>query len=33
MKSAENKVQQITDQHIAKVDQHVQIKEKEILTV
>jgi ribosome recycling factor len=33
VKSAENKVQQITDQHIAKVDQHVQIKEKEILTV
>lgn len=33
VKTGENKIQQITDQHIAKVDQHVQIKEKEILTL
>jgi ribosome recycling factor len=32
-KSAENKIQQLTDQYVAKVDQHIQTKEKEILTV
>jgi ribosome recycling factor len=32
-KAAENKIQQLTDQYVAKVDQHIQTKEKEILTV
>lgn len=32
-KTAENKVQQLTDQFTARVDQHIQMKEKEILTV
>ncbi|MCX8080466.1 MAG: ribosome recycling factor [Bacteroidia bacterium] len=33
VKQAENKIQQLTDQYVAKVDQHIQSKEKEILTV
>lgn len=32
-KAAENKIQHLTDQYVAKVDQHIQSKEKEILTV
>jgi ribosome recycling factor len=32
-KEAENKIQQITDQFIAKVDKHLETKEKEIMTV
>jgi ribosome recycling factor len=32
-KEAENKVQQLTDSYIVKVDKHIEAKEKEILTV
>ncbi|MFN4233697.1 MAG: ribosome recycling factor [Bacteroidia bacterium] len=32
-KDAENKIQQITDQFIAKIDEHLAKKEKEIMTV
>lgn len=32
-KEAENKVQQITDSYILKVDKHLEVKEKEIMTV
>lgn len=32
-KEAENKVQQVTDSYIQKVDKHLEAKEKEILTV
>lgn len=33
IKEAENKIQQLTDTYIAKVDKHVEQKEKEIMTV
>lgn len=32
-KDAENKIQTLTDSHVAKVDKHVEQKEKEIMTV
>ena len=32
-KDAENKIQTLTDTHVAKVDKHIEQKEKEILTV
>ncbi len=32
-KEAETKIQQITDQHILRVDKHLETKEKEIMTV
>jgi ribosome recycling factor len=33
VKEAENKIQQLTDAYIAKVDKHLEAKEKEIMTV
>jgi ribosome recycling factor len=32
-KDGENKVQQLTDSHVSKVDKHIEQKEKEIMTV
>jgi ribosome recycling factor len=33
VKTAEKEIQKLTDQHIAKIDQHLAHKEKEIMTV
>lgn len=32
-KSAETQIQNLTDSHVAKVDKHIELKEKEIMTV